>query len=60
MKALQTSKCGYTYVDEGTCEHIPLNECLARNGFGKLLLYKPWSVAMSINGDRSDWNCMAV
>lgn len=60
MAALHNSGCGYNYVNEQTCEHVPLNECLAAKGSGNIILYKPWSIAMDVRGMHSDWMCMSI
>jgi len=60
MAAVHSSNCNYNYVNEATCEHVPFNNCLTEHGHGKIYLYKPWGVAMNVQGRRSDWNCVSL
>jgi len=44
--------CGYEYVNEETCEHVPYHMCLHRAGHGKFALYPPlWVVVNQQNVD---------
>merc|ERR1719401_2067444 len=58
LPAVRNSGCNFTFVSENVCEWVPFHKCLADHSFGRLVQFKPWTVAMADStGQRSDWSC---
>lgn len=58
LNAVRQGGCGYSYMDEKTCEHIPFNMCLKEHD-NRIVLSKMWAIAMKDFGEVSPWACEA-